>query len=173
MKLNKEFKDIAKKSDIHKQLIDNSMILEGIHRHASTHAAGIVITPGSLTDHVPLYKSANSKDIATQYEMGSLEDLGLLKMDFLGLRNLTVIDKALKAIKVNHGKDINIESIDLTDQKVYNLFSNGDTVGIFQFESSGMREYLKKLKPTCIEDLIAMTSLYRPCLLYTSPSPRD
>ena len=162
MKVNQEFKDIANKSDIHKQLIDNSMILEGMHRHASTHAAGIVITPGSLTNHVPLYKSPSSKDIATQYDMISLEDLGLLKMDFLGLRNLTVIDKAIKAIKNNHTVDIDIESLDLSDQKVYSLFSRGDTVGIFQFESSGMREYLKKLKPTCIEDLIAMTSLYRP-----------
>ena len=162
MKVNQEFKEIANKSDIHKQLIENSTILEGMHRHASTHAAGIVITPGSLTDHVPLYKSANSKDVATQYEMGSLEDLGLLKMDFLGLRNLTVINKTVKAIKANHGVDVDIETLDLTDQKVYSLFSKGNTVGIFQFESSGMQEYLKKLKPTCIEDLIAMTSLYRP-----------
>ena len=162
MSVNQEFKDIVNKSDIHKQLIENSTILEGMHRHASTHAAGIVITPGSLTDHVPLYKSANSKDIATQYEMGSLEDLGLLKMDFLGLRNLTVIDKTIKAIKSNHGVDIDIESINLNDQKVYSLFSKGKTVGVFQFESSGMQEYLKKLNPTRIEDLIAMNSLYRP-----------
>ena len=159
---SQEFKEVINKSDLHKQLIDNSMILEGMHRHASTHAAGIVITPGALTDHVPLYKSASSKDIATQYDMVSLEDLGLLKMDFLGLRNLTVIDKAIKAVKENHNIDIDIETINLEDQKVYSLFANGDTVGIFQFESSGMREYLKKLKPTCIEDLIAMTSLYRP-----------
>ena len=159
---NQEFKEISSKSELHKQLIENSMILEGMHRHASTHAAGVVITPGSLTDHVPLYKNASSKDIATQYDMVSLEDLGLLKMDFLGLRNLTVINKAVQAIKKNHGLDVDIENIDLKDKKVYDLFSNGDTVGIFQFESSGMREYLKKLNPTCIEDLIAMTSLYRP-----------
>ena len=94
--------------------------------------------------------------------MVSLEDLGLLKMDFLGLRNLTVINNTIKAIKKNYNIDINIDKISLNDLKVYELFSRGDTTGIFQFESNGMREYLKQLKPTCLEDLIAMNSLYRP-----------
>ena len=162
MKMNPEFKQIASKSESHKELLENSIILEGMHRHASTHAAGVVVTPGELTDYVPLYKSPSSDDIATQYDMVSLEDLGLLKMDFLGLRNLTVMNNAIKAIKNNHNVDINIDTISLDDLKVYELFSKGDTTGIFQFESNGMREYLKQLKPTCLEDLIAMNSLYRP-----------
>ena len=162
MKMNPDFKKTLSQSEAHEELIKNSMILEGMHRHASTHAAGVVVTPGPLTDYVPLYKSPSSTDIATQYDMISLEDLGLLKMDFLGLRNLTVIKKTIQAIKENHDIEINIEKIDLNDPKVYTLFANGDTIGIFQFESTGMREYLKQLKPTCLEDLIAMTSLYRP-----------
>ena len=162
MKMNPEFKKIISKSDSHKELVENSMILEGMHRHASTHAAGVVVTPGDLTDYVPLYKSPSSDDIATQYDMVSLEDLGLLKMDFLGLRNLTVINNTIKAIKKNYNIDINIDKISLNDLKVYELFSRGDTTGIFQFESNGMREYLKQLKPKCLEDLIAMNSLYRP-----------
>ncbi len=162
MKMNPEFKQIVSKSDSHKELIENSTILEGMHRHASTHAAGVVVTPGELTDYVPLYKSPSSDDIATQYDMVSLEDLGLLKMDFLGLRNLTVMNNAVKAIKNNHNVDINIDTISLDDLKVYELFSKGETTGIFQFESNGMREYLKQLKPTCLEDLVAMNSLYRP-----------
>ena len=162
MKMNPEFKQITSKSESHKELLENSIILEGMHRHASTHAAGVVVTPGELTDYVPLYKSPSSDDIATQYDMVSLEDLGLLKMDFLGLRNLTVMNNAIKAIKNNHNVDINIDTISLDDLKVYELFSKGDTTGIFQFESNGMREYLKQLKPTCLEDLIAMNSLYRP-----------
>ena len=94
-----------------------------MHRHASTHAAGVVVTPGDLTDYVPLYKSPSSDDIATQYDMVSLEDLGLLKMDFLGLRNLTVINNTIKAIKKNYNIDINIDKISLNDLKVYELFS--------------------------------------------------
>ena len=162
MKMNPDFKKTLSQSAAHEELIKSSMILEGMHRHASTHAAGVVVTPGALTDYVPLYKSPSSSDIATQYDMVSLEDLGLLKMDFLGLRNLTVINNTVKAIKVNHDVDINIDEIELNDQSVYSLFSRGDTTGIFQFESNGMREYLKQLKPTCLEDLIAMNSLYRP-----------
>ena len=162
MTMNPDFKNLLSGSDAHKELLKNSMILEGMHRHASTHAAGVVVTPGSLTDYVPLYKSPGSADIATQYDMVSLEDLGLLKMDFLGLRNLTVINKTIKAIHINHGVEVDIEEINLNDQKVYELFAKGDTTGIFQFESNGMREYLKQLKPNCLEDLIAMNSLYRP-----------
>jgi len=144
----------------YKELIDHSKILEGMNRHASIHAAGVVIAPGELTDYVPLYKSTTG-DVTSQYDMKGLEDLGLLKMDFLGLRNLTVIDKSLKLINKKE-KHINIEKISLNDKKVYELFTKGMTIGVFQFESSGMREFLKKLKPTVIEDLIAMNALYRP-----------
>ena len=131
-----------------------------------------MIAPGELTDYVPLYRSSQG-DITSQYDMKGLEDLGLLKLDFLGLRNLTVIDNAIKLIEEN-GNKIDIENIPLDDQEVYKLFTKGLTIGVFQFESSGMREFLKKLKPTAIEDLIAMNALYRPgpmnniCLLYTS-----
>ena len=144
----------------YKELIEHSKVLEGMNRHASTHAAGVVIADGDLTDYVPLYKSS-SGDVTSQYDMKGLEDLGLLKMDFLGLRNLTVIDKTKKLIERDN-KSLDIDSISLNDEKVYKLFSNGLTTGVFQFESSGMREYLKKLKPTVIEDLIAMNALYRP-----------
>ncbi|MDP6878685.1 MAG: DNA polymerase III subunit alpha [Candidatus Marinimicrobia bacterium] len=144
----------------YKELLDYSKVLEGMNRHASIHAAGVVIAPGELTDYVPLYRSSQG-DITSQYDMKGLEDLGLLKLDFLGLRNLTVIDNAIKLINES-GKKIDIENIPLDDQEVYRLFTKGLTIGVFQFESSGMREFLKKLKPTAIEDLIAMNALYRP-----------
>ena len=131
-----------------------------MNRHASTHAAGVVIAPGDLTDYVPLYRSSQG-DVTSQYDMKGLEDLGLLKLDFLGLRNLTVIDNTLKLIQ-DKGDKIDIEKIPLDDSKVYKLFSKGLTTGVFQFESSGMREVLKKRKPSVIEDLIAMNALYRP-----------
>ncbi len=153
-----DFKEMA--FGEYKELIDHSKVLEGMNRHASTHAAGVVIAPGDLTDYVPLYKST-SGDITSQYDMKGLEDLGLLKMDFLGLRNLTVIDRTLKLIQ-NSGHTVDINDISIADEKVYDLFSRGMTIGVFQFESSGMREFLKKLKPTAIEDLIAMNALYRP-----------
>ena len=144
----------------YKELIQHSLILEGMNRHASTHAAGVVIAPSDLTDFVPLYKSSQG-DITSQYDMKGLEDLGLLKMDFLGLRTLTVIDKAVKLIKLQ-GIEVDIENLKFDDPKVFELFAKGMTAGIFQFESSGMREFLKKLKPTALEDLIAMNALYRP-----------
>ena len=160
--VNKELNELIQRDNNCKQLITYSKKLEGLHRHASTHAAGIVIAPGPLMDYVPLFKNPMTHDITTQIEMNSLEDIGLLKMDFLGLRNLTVINKTIQMINKNYSKLINIDKIDLKDLKVYQLFSEGNTTGIFQFESRGMRDYLKKLKPTCIEDLIAMNSLYRP-----------
>ena len=143
-----------------KELIDHSKVLEGMHRHASIHAAGVVIAPSELTDYIPLYKSSTN-DITSQYDMKGLEELGLLKMDFLGLRNLTVIDKAVALINANGG-NVDLEQLSFEDEKVYDLFAKGNTIGIFQFESSGMREFLKKLKPTVLEDLIAMNALYRP-----------
>ena len=162
MKLNKDLKSTYDDNDTVRSLIDHSKVLEGMNRHASTHAAGIVIAPGPLTDYVPLYKNPSTNDITTQADMKSVEDLGLLKMDFLGLRNLTVIDKTLKIIKRRHNKEIDIRSIDLSDSKVFKLFSRGQTVGIFQFESSGIQEHLKSLQPEAFEDLIVMNSMYRP-----------
>jgi len=162
-KLNPELGATAKKSESHKNLMEYSKILEGCHRHASTHAAGVVIAPGPLTDYVPLFKNSSTNDIATQVDMNGLEDLGLLKLDFLGLRNLTVINKTLKLINSRHNKKIEINKIDLYDKNIYkNIFSSAKTIGVFQFESEGMREYLIQLKPNCIEDLVAMNALYRP-----------
>ena len=162
MKVNTDLKATYNESDTIKSLIDHSKVLEGMHRHASTHAAGIVISPGPLTDYVALYKNPSTNDITTQADMKSVEDLGLLKMDFLGLRNLTVIDRTIRIIKKRHNQDIDIAKIDITDKKVFDLFSQGNTIGVFQFESSGMQEHLKNLKPTSLDDLIAMNSLYRP-----------
>ena len=144
----------------YKELMEHSKVLEGMNRHASIHAAGVVIAPGDLTDYVPLYKSTTD-DITSQYDMKGLEELGLLKMNFLGLRNLTVIDKAVKLIE-EKGQSTDLEKLSFENSKVYDLFSKGNTIGVFQFESSGMREFLKKLKPTVLEDLIAMNALYRP-----------
>jgi len=158
IKKSPEFRKMSENE--YKELVDHSLVLEGMNRHASIHAAGVVIAPGELTDFVPLYKSS-SGDITTQYDMKGLEDLGLLKMDFLGLRNLTVINKAIELIKLK-GEQVEIEKVSMEEPGVYTLFSNGLTIGVFQFESSGMREYLKKLKPTAIGDLIAMNALYRP-----------
>ncbi len=156
---NPELKALDK-DERYAELLRHSRVLEGMNRHASIHAAGVVIAPGDLTDYIPLYRSSTG-DITSQYDMKCLEDLGLLKMDFLGLRNLTVIDKTLKLLK-DQDIELDIEKIALDDPKVYRLFAKGLTTGIFQFESSGMREFLKKLKPTVIEDLIAMNALYRP-----------
>lgn len=143
------------------KLIALSKTLEGLTRHASTHAAGVVIAPTDLTDYVPLFKSSKD-EITTQYDMQWIEQVGLLKMDFLGLRTLTVIDNAVKMIASGHGIAVDLEKIDLADPQVFQLFGTGSTIGVFQFESGGMRDYLCKLKPTVLTDLVAMNALYRP-----------
>jgi len=155
-----EFHALCNKDETHKKLFESSLVLEGLSRHASTHAAGVVIAPSELTEFVPLFKSSQG-DITTQYDMKSIATIGLLKMDFLGLRTLTVIDHTIKAVH-GRGVEIDIRKIPLDDTETFNIFSNGETIGIFQFESLGMRDYLKKLQPECIEDLIAMNALYRP-----------
>jgi DNA polymerase III subunit alpha len=155
-----ELRELENKDEQHKKLMEYSRVLEGLARHASTHAAGVVITPEELTNYVPLYVTKDN-DVTTQFDMKSLEKVGLLKMDFLGLRTLTVIQKTLDSLKTK-GIQIDLDNIPMDDPRVYEFFANGKTIGIFQFESSGMQEYLKKLQPTCIEDLIAMNALYRP-----------
>jgi len=159
LKQNSDLRTVSQTN--YKDLIDNAKVLEGMTRHASIHAAGVVVAPGDLTDFVPLYRSSQG-DVTTQYDMKELESIGLLKMDFLGLRNLTVIDKTIDLIKKRFNEDIDIDKIDMEDPKVYKLFTKGLTVGIFQFESAGMREFLKKLQPKSIDGLIAMNALYRP-----------
>jgi len=142
-------------------LIDSSIALEGLNRNVSTHAAGVVIAPGNVSDYVPLYKTPQT-EVMTQYSMKDLETAGLLKIDFLGLRTLTVIENTLGLIARNHGVQINVNALPEDDRETFELFSRGDTVGVFQFESSGMRDWLRKLSPTCISDLVAMNALYRP-----------
>ncbi|MBD3381159.1 MAG: DNA polymerase III subunit alpha [candidate division Zixibacteria bacterium] len=143
------------------KLLEYSRTLEGLARHASTHAAGVVISPEPLIEKVPLFKS-NTGEVTTQFDMKCSEEIGLLKMDFLGLRTLTVIDDAVTMISKNHGVELDLDNITLEDPKVYELFGRGETIGIFQFESSGMREYMKKLHPESLDDLAAMNALYRP-----------
>ena len=144
-----------------RMLIDASLVLEGMNRNASTHAAGVVIAPGSISDYVPLFKTPQT-EVMTQYNMKDLEAAGLLKMDFLGLRTLTVIENALAMIATNYGIKIDIDNLPENDQKTFELFGSGNTVGVFQFESAGMQDWLRKLKPTSISDLVAMNALYRP-----------
>ena len=161
LQMEVELSKLVGSDERYQKLIHYSKILEGLSRHASTHAAGVVIAPSDLTDYVPLYLS-NRDEITTQYDMKGIEDIGLLKIDFLGLRTLTVIDDALKILRDNRKINIDLESLPLDDKKIFKLFSAGQTIGIFQFESSGMRDYLVKLKPESIEDLTAMNALYRP-----------
>ncbi len=144
-----------------RELLDTAMRVEGLARHASTHAAGVVIAPGPVTDHAPLVRLGDD-DVNTQYSMDWVEKVGLLKMDFLGLRTLTVIDRASAEIRRTLDAAFRIEDIPLDDHKTYAELSSGHTTGIFQLESAGMRRYIAELKPTCIEDLIAMVALYRP-----------
>lgn len=148
-----------------KKLIDTAKKLEGVCRHASTHAAAVIITDEPLTEYVPLQLSSTGdgeSDTVTQYSMGPVEDLGLLKMDFLGLKNLTIIQNAINIIKDRHDIDIDIDDLPLQDEKAYRLLQEGKTIGVFQLESSGMRRYLKELKPTEFEDIISILALYRP-----------
>lgn len=146
-----------------KKLIDAAKKLEGVARHASVHACGIIISAEPLTDVVALQRSPqNENSVITQFEQGIVEKLGLLKMDFLGLRNLTIIEEALRLVQESTGELINISDIPLDDPQTFSVLQNGDTVGVFQFESAGMRRYLKELKPTEFEDVVAMVALYRP-----------
>jgi DNA polymerase-3 subunit alpha len=144
-----------------KDLMKVAMRLEGLSRHASTHAAGVVISPQPLTELVPVYKT-NRDEITTQYDMTALERIGLLKMDFLGLTTLTVLFDTVKMIEKNRGVKIDIDNLLLDDETTYKLFSRGDTTAIFQFESHGMRDILRRYQPTRIEDLTALNALYRP-----------
>ena len=156
---NKELAEMYETDEGTKKILDISMALEGMPRHASTHAAGVVITKAPVVDYVPLY--VNDGAISTQYTMTTLEELGLLKMDFLGLRTLTVISDAIKLVKKCRGVDVKFDE-NMEDQNVYKLWTQGLTSGIFQFESQGMTNFMKELAPDCLEDLVAGVSLYRP-----------
>ncbi|MBF0504684.1 MAG: DNA polymerase III subunit alpha [Candidatus Omnitrophica bacterium] len=144
-----------------KQLLATAQVLEGLNRHASIHAAGVVISDKPLTDYVPLFKSADGQ-VTTAFDMDGISQMGLLKMDFLGLRTLTVITQTLKLIKQHQGITLDINNLALDDQKTYEMLGRANAMGIFQLESGGMRDLLKKMKPTEFEDLIAILALYRP-----------
>ena len=156
---NSELRKLYEKDEITHRIIQIAKRLEGMPRNASTHACGVVITKDPVDTYVPLY--VNDGNIVSEYTMTLLEELGLLKMDFLGLRTLTVIEDCKKLVKQNRGIDVEFDN-NMDDQNVYKLWHEGKTLGIFQFESSGMTSFMKELKPDCLEDLIAGVSLYRP-----------
>ncbi|HEX7484204.1 MAG TPA: DNA polymerase III subunit alpha [Candidatus Saccharimonadales bacterium] len=160
----KEDADLKKEYETNptaKQVLDYAMRLEGTMRSHGVHAAGVVIAPEAVVNYVPL-EMAQKGVVATQFPMGPVEELGLLKMDFLGLSNLTIINNALRIIKKVYKDEIDLATIPLDDSKTYELFQRGDTTGVFQLESAGMKRYLRELKPTAFEDIIAMVALYRP-----------
>ena len=158
----KKLIDFSKGNDLHADTINNAIQLEGSVRNVGTHACGIIITPEPLIDLIPITNSKDSDLMVTQFDNSVVENAGLLKMDFLGLKNLTIIKDCVKIIQKLHNKNIDIDNLPLDDEKTYEIFKNGKTKGIFQFSSDGMRAHLKQLKPDKFDDLIAMNALYRP-----------
>ena len=155
-----DFRKVYDEDPLIKKIVDTGKVLEGLARHSSTHAAGVVIAPAPVDEFVPLVMT--DKGLATQFTMTQIEHLGLLKMDFLGLRNLTAMRECLSLIKESTGEEIDLQKIDYDDPEVYKLIASGNTVGIFQLESGGMTRFMTDLGPTCLEDLTAGISLYRP-----------
>lgn len=158
--MNHELKNLYHQDKTIQELLDMAISLQGMPRHASTHAAGVVISSEPITEFVPLYR--NEDLISTQFPMTTLEELGLLKMDFLALRTITVIRDAVELVRMSKGLEIDIDHIDYEDQRVYEMIGKGDTAGVFQLESQGMTQFMKDLQPTSLEDIIAGISLYRP-----------
>ena len=165
-----EIKNLAEEESLSGETIQQAKVLEGSLRNTGTHACGVIITPDDITKFVPVATAKDSDLYVTQFDNSVVEDAGLLKMDFLGLKTLTLIKDTVKLVKYKHNIDLDPDQFPLDDQKTYELFQNGDTVGIFQYESNGMQKYLKDLKPTVFEDLIAMNALYRPGPLVYIPS---
>jgi DNA polymerase-3 subunit alpha len=155
-------RDLQKSDPLIGKLLDTAQHLEGLTRHASVHAAGVVISPEPLTNLMPLYKGTKGDEVVTQYAMDDVEAMGLLKMDFLGLRTLTVIHNAVQMIRDNHDVEVDIEQLPLDDAATYQMLSEARTQGIFQFEGRGLRDLLRKLQPRVFEDLVALVALYRP-----------
>jgi DNA polymerase-3 subunit alpha len=156
-----ELKALQKQDERYAKLIRASLALEGLARHASTHAAGVVIAPGPLSDFVPIFKSSKG-DVTTQFDMKSVEKVGLLKMDFLGLRTLTVLEDAVRMVEASAGTRVDLAGLPLDDEATYKLLQSAQTIGIFQLESSGMRDLLRKVAPDTFEDIIAINALFRP-----------
>lgn len=162
MKQEPKLKEAANADPRVKNLLEVALRLEGLARHASTHAAGVVVAPSDLEDFCPVYKDQKTGSLTTQFSMKYVEKIGLVKFDFLGLKNLTVIDNAVKLIRAGKDPNFDITTLADDDKASYDLVSSGNTTGIFQLESSGMKEMLVKLKPSCFEDVIAACALYRP-----------
>ncbi len=159
--LSSDLKNLGQRGPEYERLLRTAKTLEGLARHASTHAAGVLITPGPLLDYVPLYRQKD-ESVTTQWDMKSIEKAGLLKMDFLGLRTLSVLQECVALVGQHQAAAIDLETLPMDDAAAYRVFQDGETVAIFQFESAGMRDHLKRLRPTVFEDLIAMNALYRP-----------
>ncbi len=166
----KEFKAIADESSLQGETIQQAKVLEGSLRNTGIHACGVIITPDDITQFVPVATAKDSELFVTQFDNSVVENAGLLKMDFLGLKTLTLIKDTVKLVKYKHNVDLDPDTFPLDDTKTYELFQRGETVGIFQYESAGMQKYLKDLKPTQFADLIAMNALYRPGPLEYIPS---
>ena len=162
MEENPEFKRVYEADDVVRNLVDKAKRLEGVARHSSVHAAGVVISPDPIYEHVPLQRAAKSDDWVTQYTMTTVAKIGLLKMDFLGLANLTIIGRTLDLIRQTRGISLDMSTIPRDDAKTFEALGRGDTMGVFQLEGTMMRRYVKELKPTSIGDLAAMVALYRP-----------
>jgi DNA polymerase III subunit alpha len=170
LKITPELKELYKKEDDAKEIIDMAKKIEGNARHISIHAAGVVISPTALTDFVPLQLDPKGGKIVTQYDMHAVEDAGLLKFDFLGIKNLAILADAVRRAKKFHNIDIDIENIPLDDEKTYKMLARGETMGLFQLNGAGMTRYLKDLKPSQITDINAMVALYRPGPMESIPS---
>ncbi len=162
IKANAELKTAIETNPKYKEIFEYARVIEGLARQPGMHAGGVIIAPSELVNWVPLFKQARTDSVMTQFDMKYVESVGLIKMDILGLRTLTVLQEACQLIEKYHGTKIRLWEIPDGDQITYKLFHAGETTDVFQFESQGMQDYLRKLKPTCIEDLIAMTALYRP-----------
>lgn len=171
LEISPELKSMYDSDETTRKVIDMARAIEGMPRHASTHAAGVVISKLPLDEYVPLYLT--DKGLATQFNMTTIEELGLLKMDFLGLRNLTIIRDALEMIRENHGVDIDFSRMEYDDPAVYEIISQGNTQGLFQLESGGMTSFMKNLKPDCFEDIVAGIALYRPGPMASIPTYID
>ncbi len=171
IKENNDLQKAIQESPLHSKLISNAQKLEWTIRQLGVHACAVIIAPSPITDFCPLqHPPKDNNGIVTHFSAYPLDNMGLLKMDFLGLRNLTIIDRALRIIENNHGVRIDIDNLNMEDQKVFDVFTKGDTTGVFQFESAGMRRYLQELAPNVFEDIIVMVSLYRPGPLQYIPT---
>ncbi len=171
LEMSPDLKTKYENEETTRQVIDMARAIEGMPRHASTHAAGVVISKKALDEYVPLYLA--DKGLSTQFNMTTIEELGLLKMDFLGLRNLTIIRDALEMISTNHGVDIDFSGMEYDDPAVFDMIASGNTMGIFQLESGGMTSFMKNLKPDCFEDIVAGIALYRPGPMASIPTYID